>query len=118
MEFRYWLGREIFRNSYWIAVQTGCAKGQWRSTCARFSLTRRLRLEWQRGQRAACWEGRRREADLAQWRNAVRRPRTAYIYFQDFIRPAVKAEKLHPSWEAKKTPEGAIQAFAGKRMVF
>ena len=29
-----------------------------------------------------------------------------------------KDEKLHPSWEAKKTPEGAIQAFAGKRMVF
>ena len=31
---------------------------------------------------------------------------------------AAKVEKLHPSWEAKKTPEGAIQAFAGKRMVF
>ena len=65
MALRCWLGREILRNSYWIAVQTGFAKGQWRRTCARFSLTRRLSLERQRGQRVACWEGRRREADLA-----------------------------------------------------
>ena len=28
------------------------------------------------------------------------------------------AEKLHPSWEAKKTPEGAIQAYQGKKVVF